>query len=676
MAKKSSLITEYRLLITGTAVAVLLTFILYWPTLSLPVIYDDLLHIRITKGLNLANVWLPTEAFGFYRPFTFVPLLIIKAIFGYYPNWLLHGLNILQHALNVVLLIALSWRLWPNAKRAIASGLLFATFPFSYQAIAVYGHNVHPTIVNLMLLGLHCYLNIIGKKGGLEIGDWRLRNTQYAIRWWRITWLVFIVALLTHESAILFGFFVGMVHWCRDGRFPSFRDLFNPRRSPWLWFIIAGTGYLILYQFLPISRAPQVDVDGGAAMGKVQYLLQTAAYPLVAGFFRYLPTLTPITLVLLSFGLTLLLVAWAGRQQHNWLPLLLGSGWWLLASALIAIPLPTDYLVHGPRLLYLGSVGLALAWPILVEFEDPEDNPSKRKGFALPSTFTIFLLATFLISWVFVRGRLADYAALTSPVDVVKSTAIELEQGVVLVNLPQWIAPAHNTHPVGVELVAMLGDYLFAEELISENRRQPTAVYPLIVPELLSQTEYPYGLHDESKIRRDGIGQTPLPANWAAQGSQVFVVYYLPEGPTAVHTGSLHSATQGQPIAHFTHYSLFAAKAVFCEGTVTTQLVWAEDGDIPATTSMFVQLLSADGRLIAQADGSPLSLPSTYLQLPSDWRITDQRQLTIPTNEQPVQLLIGVYDYTTGQRAPAFAADQSPLPDNAFRLPIAPCLTE
>ena len=661
----SLLFTDHRLLIIGIATAVLFTLLLYWPTLRLPVIYDDLLHIRIAKGLNFANVWLPTEAFGFYRPFTFVPLLVIKGLFGYYPHWLLHGLNIGQHALNVVLLIILSWRLWPSAKRAVATGLLFAVFPFSYQAIAVYGHNVHPTITNLMLIGLHLYLSREGN-----------HRTRYATRFASLfTWLIFIIALLTHESAVLFGFLAGMVQWCGDGRFPPIRHLFDPRRSSWLWYIIVGTGYLILYQFLPISRAPQAVADGGAVMGKVLYLLQTAAYPLVAGFSRWLPNLNAHTVVLFSFGLALLLTAWAAQQRHNWLPLLLGWGWWALASALIAIPLPTNYLVHGPRLLYLGSVGLTLFWPILVEFEEPKSSEEKGKRFGLPSVLFLFLVATLLTNWTFVRGRLADYGRLTSAVDVVKSGPIALGEGVVIVNLPQWLAPPHNTYPAGVELAAMMGDYLFAEELISENSRPGTAVYPLIVPELLTQTEYHYGLHDESNIRRDGIGQIPLAADWTTQGSQVFVVRYLAEGPTAVHTGSLRPATHDQPIAHFPPYNLFTAQANDCDGRVTAQLVWAEARYVPATTSIFVQALSADGRLLAQADGPPLDLPPAYLQLQPGWHIIDQRQLSVPDGEQPAQLLIGVYDYITGQRTLATTAANDPLPDHALAIPITACST-
>jgi len=127
------------LLVAGSAV------ILYWPTLHLPLIYDSLLHIRVATELDLVTVWLPTETFGFYRPLTFLPMLIIRGWFGYYPAWLLHGLNVGQHALNALLLFALSWRLWRKPGWSVAAGLLLALFPFAYQAVAVYGHNVHLT---------------------------------------------------------------------------------------------------------------------------------------------------------------------------------------------------------------------------------------------------------------------------------------------------------------------------------------------------------------------------------------------------------------------------------------------------------------------------------------------------------------------------------------------------
>src|SRR5690606_21648181 len=81
-----------------------------------------------------------------------------------------------------------------------------------------------------------------------------------------------------------------------------------------------------------------------------------------------------------------------------------------------------------------------------------------------------------------------DYAALTAPVQVVAETMSgrPADEGLLLVNWPQWLAPAWGTYPVGVEIVSMLGDYLFVEELLHHNLRVDRPVQTLIVPELLS----------------------------------------------------------------------------------------------------------------------------------------------------------------------------------------------
>ena len=62
--------------------AALLAATLYWPSLRLPVIYDSLLHIRIAKGLNLFTAWLPTPKFAFFRPMTFLPMILIRGLFA------------------------------------------------------------------------------------------------------------------------------------------------------------------------------------------------------------------------------------------------------------------------------------------------------------------------------------------------------------------------------------------------------------------------------------------------------------------------------------------------------------------------------------------------------------------------------------------------------------------
>ncbi|RMG94204.1 MAG: hypothetical protein D6706_14220 [Chloroflexi bacterium] len=640
---------RHKIFISATII-LFLAVILYWPTITLPAIYDTLLHIRITKGLNWLTVWLPTEAFGFYRPLTFVPLLAIHTLFGNYPSWLLHGLNVVQHGLNGFLLVLLCWRLWRRVWPSVLTGLFFVLFPFSYQAVAVYGHNVHPTTTGILLAGLHAYLNALR------------HSAERRHLWWVITGMLFVLGLLSHESAILFGAFAALVHWHEDGRFPSLRQLFHSWRMPWFYFLVAGGFYAIGYQFLPISRAPQATLTGGGIWVSLLYLLQAATYPLT-WFGRFVPPDWDFVVVLGATAVTLLLtILLAYRLPKVRWPLLLGWGWWLLSAPLITLPLPPDYLLHGPRLLYLGSVGIAIAWGIILA---PVTPPK-------PASLTMLwrVLAASLVvtsSWFFVRARLNDYIRLTAPVRTI--TAVLQEQppadGVVLVNLPQWLDAFDPTYRVGKTFVAMLGNYLFAEELVAENTTAPHPTQAIVLPDLLANTPYGYAPHHQTPPER--LWETTEAKRW-----HVILTRYTPETPEGVYTGWLERETAVlTPLANFGPLQLLSASAQLCQNAIQLTLDWQSTlTPPPITTSIFVQLFSTDGQLLAQADGPPLSLRPDLLP-PTPWQIHDIRQF--PPDATAAYILVGVYDFATGERYPATTIDKIELQDNAWRIPITPC---
>lgn len=637
--------TRQRAFIISTAAAVLLALWLYWPTLSLPLIYDTLLHIRITGTLDWRSVWLPTEAFGFYRPLTFAPMLLIEQLFGDYPRWLLHGLNVGQHALNGALLAWLCARLWGGWRRPFTAALLFVTFPFSYQAVAVYGHNVHPTTTGLLLLGLHAYLTAVKGKRPFP---------------WALTGLLFLLGLLSHESAILFGPLAALVHWQQDPPRPPWRRLW-PAHAPWLIFSLLGGAYLIAYQFLPITRAPQAAALSAGSVGlKLLYLLQAVTHPLVWPLQR-LSGWNGGVIVGLATAVTSLWLLWAVRKWELRWPLLLALGWSGLAYVLIAVPLTTNYLLHGPRLLYLGAVGVALLWATLLE----------RVWLALRPPLAAWawgaaLLALLLPAALFVRGRMAAYQMLTGPVDDVATTMQDLPPaaGVVLLNLPQWLDAPQNSYPIGVEFVSMLGDYLFVEELIWHNlpgRRPATAV---TVPELQAQTPYSVGLH----------GQTsPDAIPWDAAAQQhVFLTEYSDTGLQTRYLGwTVRSpAAPADPLADFFRYQLLDAAANTCNGFTTVMLTWRAGAALPTpTTSIFVQALDGAGQVAAQADGPPLALRPDWTPHTETAQLVDRRLLATGDG-MPAAVLVGVYDFMNGVRETAVDAAGNPLPDNALRLPV------
>ena len=330
--------------------------------------------------------------------------------------------------------------------------------------------------------------------------------------------------------------------------------------------------------------------------------------------------------------------------------------------AVIVIPLPTGYLLNGPRLLYLSSVGLAIFWPFAL---DGLRLPRRGAGLLWSAA------AALLVLWsaTFVRGRLAAYAGLTAPVVVMVETMGDrpVAEGVVLINLPQWVAPPTQAFPVGAEFVAMLGDYLFAEELVEENLRDRDSGRPVLaaaVADLQRDPGYGYVVHAQGNMAELTAARFPA-------GAQLFLTFYDLDGVTARHAGGLLPATPDAPLATLGPYALQAARARDCADGVLVELTLLPLAPPPVTASLFVQLLDGAGQLSGQTDGPPLQLRPDLLPAGGALAIHDRR--TLPG--RGTQVLVGVYDFTTGIRLPAESAGAG-LPENAWRIDVTPCSGE
>jgi hypothetical protein len=644
-----SLLRRHLLLATAVCV-VAAALCLYWPIRQFPLTFDDLLHIRLVKGVNYLTVWLPNTGFGFYRPVLLLPVLLTRTLFGYYPPAFMYGLNLLLHAGNTALLAALAWRLWQSWSRTLAAGLLFACYPFSFQAVAIFGNNVYLVLLALILLGLHAYLL------ALEQGGW----------WWLATAVLFFFGLLTHELMVLFGPFAALIQWAYTGhieikRWPWRHPLLIFKQSPYLFFVVAGIVYIAIYQFLPLTGPP---ASADLIQPEIYYFIQTIIYPLAWLGARLRPNATSLTI-----GLGLLVwICWttlAARRPSDRLSLLLGWGWWGITAVLLISTLSTSYILHGARLHYVGSVGVCLLWAVLLDGL----WVWRRAGRLLWAAVLTFML---VIGTLFVRGRLTALAQLGTPVGAIQAemAARPLTEGVLLVNLPAWTAPAQNSFPVGVEHVAVMGEHIFAEELVWENLNQHRPVRAVAVPELLSEVSYPYGIHAQSPDLGD-------PAIWAAAGASVFISRFTETGVATTFSGRFFPATiahtAATPLAAWGETWLPGATAVACGELITADLTWQLAPSIPATTSIFVQAVAADGRLLGQADGPPLQLRPDWLTLPANWQITDHRLIQTDGTAPPAALLIGLYDYVSGERTPGIDAAGQPLADHALRLPIQTC---
>jgi hypothetical protein len=646
----------------------LVAVLLYVPTLQLPLVYDTLLHTQLADGLTWQTIWLPSEQFGFYRPLVFAPLLLIEQLFGGYPAWLLHGLNIAQHALNALLLAWLVY-LWTKTKRGqgvlgLVSGLLLATFPFAYQAVISYGNNAYLTATGLVLLGL-------------LVHEW----VQHPWRRLALVSFIFIIGVLVHETAVLLipVIFLKQIVQGAGFREQGAGNKGRPYFAPWTLYHATLASllavYLLVYFSLDTGGGPLLDYGGNDPWVKFLLLAQTASWPF-AWLAHWFPDVSAQTVVLLSTAVTLGLTLFVLLRQPTYRPLLLlGWGWWLGASLLIALTLPTYYIADGARLLYPGAPGLALAWGGIILGLGQAVGAKTKPRFAL--VVTGILLA--LLLWqgaTFVRGMIHVYELASAPTTaVVDFFAHEHPPGpddhtVVLVNWPQWVSPPRNTFPLGTEFAPVLGDHLFAHELLRVNVGEERRVHNLNVPDLLRQTPYNYGVYQFTAVDQ-------IPTGDASQ-QHVFITDYSDTSPVGRHTGDILAIPAPDTVfARLGPWLLHTRQACWQgEEMVNTSLLLSlpDPSALPPTASFFVQLLAPDGRLLAQADGPALGVaPERWSDL-GNVVLDDRRELILPEGDVPATVLIGVYDYVSGERLPVFVeGENTAVSNNALQIPVALC---
>ena len=74
-----------------------------------------------------------------------------------------------------------------------------------------------------------------------------------------------------------------------------------------------------------------------------------------------------------------------------------------------------------------------------------------------------------------------------------------------------------------------------------------------------------------------------------------------------------------------------------------------------------------DGTLIAQNDGPPMGIPAARLAWPGELRLVDLRRIQ-PASAELASVLVGAYNFASGERFPAVGAAGQPLKDQALSL--------
>ena len=327
-----------------TAVA-LLAFLLYRRALGFAFFNDDPTgHFAWMATRTIPDFFTSSADYGYYRPVVFTTLQSLVAVAGYNPLPF-HALLLVLHAANVALLWLLACRLSASRPFAWAAALIFATAPFSYEAVAYVASLTHPLMLFWLLLTLLLYQNM---RAATTVSRHRLYGSA--------SYLTLILGLLTHENALLVVPALVGIEWL--ARPP--RDLREGLQRPFLPYFIAPVLYLLLWLAIPKSSEQGLASLGEWTSNMVPFL-QTLVYPLLPLVSLDAAQTTALAFLALLALAGLLGAAWIGRRVPLWA---FGLGWFFFSALPATLFLQPDYLYGSPRLQYLPSVGVALLWAL------------------------------------------------------------------------------------------------------------------------------------------------------------------------------------------------------------------------------------------------------------------------------------------------------------------------
>jgi tetratricopeptide (TPR) repeat protein len=367
-------------------------------------VYDDLIHVVDNPVLKSPDGWLsilstPVFPGSLYRPLTFVSFWLQTQVVGevlptqfLFVNAVLHGANT---ALLYVLLSRVSFpALLSVGKKRISTvlcaSLLFAAHPLHTEVVA---NGVGRAELLAFFFGM--------------LGIMTLSSTKVRL----LPWVLFLCAVLSKESGVVFPLLAILFMWYRGEKIPYTRWL-----KRYALFLLAFgavrfllTGSLLHHGTVSFIDNPLASLSFQERLPNAIYLLEKylalilVPYPLSADY-SY-ATLAPLSLsgfsgIVSAFALGLLgvilLLAFTSlrsRSVHGF-----GLVWFFVAflpTANIVFPIGT---IFGERLAYTPSAGgvLLLAWIFsLIATRYP-----RTASVSALMTFLFFLSSTILYQGV------------------------------------------------------------------------------------------------------------------------------------------------------------------------------------------------------------------------------------------------------------------------------------
>ncbi len=636
------------------ALPLLLAFALYGYTLRLPFFLDDGPNLWVAAHLDGIEQWAGTPAFPYYRPVAFSIWKLNSALYGHFDAPSLHWLNVACLGLSGAALGQIVRRLLPERGRSwlgILAGAGFVLFPFSYQAVTLVSAQFHLLLALGVLLCIGLALRWLDGAGGA------LAPTLL------LCWLSALIGIFSHENGPLLALLLPgaiLAAYPRQAR-PALRRVIVVVAP-----VIALSGvYAMLWLLAPRDRSAPAMLSA-APEDAFGYLAQGLVYPVSALARRGLrpETVRPEAALALALGVTALALALVFRREREATgSALLGLAWYGAAIAPSALLLAPDYVLGSPRLMLLASAGGALFWAVVGRAL--WRGRAGRVLFGAASALALILALNFLAARRDEHLRMGRYTRDLMAL----SAALPVErEGLLLINAPNYIAPARRTFLLGSEgAIFMLDSLSYGQQVWANTALGPPLVEAFAHAATLRDTGdvfQPHGPYRDGEPLFDALRAAPILIVTQFEGAAFFPVY----------VGGAGAPIPAGERARFVeaNMTLIGAHATLRPGgrALDVQLAWAVEQ--PAPLKLFVHVTCKD-TLIAQSDGYPWGDLYPFAAWQPGERRAERRLIRLPEGVDAACLRVsaGLYHAATLERLTSLdPRTGEPFPDAAVPVPL------
>lgn len=639
--------SAFRIDLIVVAAIILLTFLLYAPSLRYPFVWYDADDLLRAIKYPVETLFSGVPNYQYYRPLIFTFWKLILNTWGADSAPMFHAYLIGGHILNSVLLYALTRTLTRSRSIAAVAALLFTVYPFSYQAVTWIIAHQPPSLV-FVLAGLLVYAKARIRKPEVTSHKTARLATGHVL-----AMALLVVAMLLHESAYVSAGLIVLIE----------AYLLLTKRAakislwPLAYIVVTGAMYLI-YSSAAKSSPPQATFEVLTGL----YLLQGLVYPAAMALARVCQPAScdPMALLVPASVIFLVVLVIFWKLQRTLLIGLFGVLWFL--GGILPMWAGRDFVYneYAPRLLYLAGCGACLAIAAIVGRGAAATQLNIKRVVALGLVALIVLQSTL---FVFRRQGLHNeaFALLTQE----NNAMFAPRQGQALfINTVELFTFKDQEFPLGW-FGALVSPW--HNRIVTDRHLRALNADWVIDPAQAQQVQ------EQARLKLEFHGQALPPDQLQTaiiSATQVFRIE-VPRGDLHLYQiGQIeHHASPPEPfVASWPEgVRLLSATIASEAGVPVLNLDWFVGGSIDPNVTVFVHVLDEAGKVVAQADGD---LVGGYVPIglwqPND-RVQERRVVPLVEPYGHHRIVLGLYNRTTQQRLnPASAS--VPLKDGALSV--------